>query len=292
MDTSTWAHRHFWGAALGDLRLLRRLVEVASCIRRNPRGTLPQAINDGMALKAAYRLLGNPKVTHEGILKPHVSATREQCREPGEYLLIEDTTALSFTQRGAIPGMGPLTCDTSQGLLVHTNLAARITQWGNEHEPQVVLVGVFGQQAWARTEPEGTRAERKRVKRIEKRTKGKTGESWRWGRAMAEAGAPPEGARWTLVSDRESDIFEVLEQCNAAYKPGLGDPRCAGSTHHIGGWQCIRDGGPCSRAGAVHAGFARPSRCCRTKSAGRSTGGENRDRAAARLARTPCPPVD
>ena len=216
MDMAAWAHQHFWGAALGDFRLLRRLVEVASCIRRNPRGTLPQAIHDGMALKAAYRLLGNPKVTHEGILKPHVNATREQCREPGDYLLIEDTTALSFTQRAAIQGMGPLTSDTSQGLLVHTNLAARITQWSDEQEPQVVLVGVFGQQAWAREEPEGTRAERKRVKRVEKRTKGKAGESWRWGRAMAEAGSPPEGARWTLVSDRECDIFEVLERCNAA----------------------------------------------------------------------------
>ena len=47
MDMSAWAHRHFWGAAVGDLRLLRRLVEVASCIRRNLRGTLP----DGMARK-------------------------------------------------------------------------------------------------------------------------------------------------------------------------------------------------------------------------------------------------
>lgn len=216
MDTLMWAHRHFWGAALGDLRLLRRLVEVASCIRRNPRGTLPQAIHDGMALKAAYRLLGNPKVTHEGVLKPHVNATREKCREPGDYLLIEDTTALSFTQRAAIEGMGPLSGDTSQGLLVHTNLAARIVQWSDAQEPQVVLAGIFGQQVWAREEPEGTRAERKRAKRLEKRTKGKVGESWRWGRAMVEAGAPPEGVRWTLVSDRECDIFEVLERCNEA----------------------------------------------------------------------------
>lgn len=216
MDTFSWAHEQFWSAKMGDVRLQRRLVEVASCIRKNPRGTLPQAITNAMDLKAAYRLLGKPKVTHERILEPHVNATWERCREAGDYLIIEDTTALSFTQRDGVEGLGPLTGESSQGLLAHTSLAARIGQWSDDGQPAVTLAGVFGQQTWAREEPEGSRAERKRAKRIEKRVKGKTGESWRWGRALVEAGRPPEDVRWTLVADRECDIFEVVERCNEA----------------------------------------------------------------------------
>lgn len=33
-----------------------------------------------MALKAAYRLLSNPKTTHESVLQPHVAVTRVEVR--------------------------------------------------------------------------------------------------------------------------------------------------------------------------------------------------------------------
>jgi len=213
MEAMTWAQEQFWGVRLCDIRLERRLVEVAACIRENPRGTLPRAVSDPMALKGAYRLLSNPKVTHEKVRLPHVAATREKCRTAGDYLIIEDTTALSFTQRGPVKGMGPLTQESSQGFLAHTSLAARIARWSAENEPEVTLVGVFGQESWARPVPQGTRAQRKRVKRVQKRAGGAVSESDRWGRAMREAGRPPTGVRWTLVADRECDIFEVMLAC-------------------------------------------------------------------------------
>lgn len=212
MEAVAWAREQFWGSSVPDLRLQRRLVEVAACIRDNPCGTLPQAIGDRMALKGAYRMLGNPKMTHDNILQPHVKATRARCHEPGEYLLLEDTTALSFTQREPVMGMGPLTQEGSQGFLAHTNLAVRVDSWSETHKPEVVLMGVFGQQCWAREMPQGTRTERKQVKRVAKRT-GAPSESARWARALREAGSPGPGARWTLVADRECDIFEVIAQC-------------------------------------------------------------------------------
>jgi hypothetical protein len=160
-----------------------------------------------MALKAAYRLLRNPHVTHPAIIEPHVTATRARCRAPGQYLIIEDTTALSFTQREAIQGMGPFTQETSQGFLAHTSLAVRIQDWDGHDEPQVTLAGVFAQACWARKPAQGARARRK------KRAGALHSEAQRWGRVVAEAGRPPEGAQWTLVADRESDIFEVLARC-------------------------------------------------------------------------------
>lgn len=209
MDAYGWAHEQFWGATLPDVRLRRRLVEIASCIRANPCGTLPRAIPDAMALKGAYRLFRHSKVTHQRLLEPHVTCTRAACRQPGEYLLIEDTTSLSFTQRGEVAGMGPLTSEGSQGLLAHTCLAARIEHWSAQGEPEVTLAGVFGQECWTREKPQGTRAERKKAKRK------KTGpcESARWGRAIFQAPRPPAEARWSLLADRECDIFDVLVRC-------------------------------------------------------------------------------
>lgn len=213
MDSRVWAQEQFSCAGVGDLRLRRRLVAVAARIRENPCGTLPRSICDRAELKAAYRLFSNPKVTHLGVLEPHVAASRTRCHEAGEYLMIEDTTALSFTQRGPVDGMGPLTQETSQGLLAHTALAVEVVRWNKAHEPETTLVGIVGQQCWARTSPQSSRKERKRVKRVAKRNSGEVGESGRWGQATQQMGQPPEHASWTLVADRECDIFQVLHNC-------------------------------------------------------------------------------
>ena len=213
MDTYTWAHREFFRATLPDLRLRQRLVEVAARIRQHPCGTLPQAIADKAELKGAYRLLAHPEVTHAGLLQPHLDRTREACREPGEYFMIEDTTELSFSQRGAVSGMGPLTKESSQGFLVHTCLAARVERWTGTGDPEVALSGLFSQGCWARQTPEGSRAQRKKKKRKQKADGDCVSESDRWGRAFCAAPRPPGGAAWTLVADRESDIFGLMVRC-------------------------------------------------------------------------------
>src|SRR5881296_661921 len=57
-----WAQMEFALAEVGDARLSRRLVQVASAIAQCPSGTLPQALPQWSELKAAYRLFSNPKV--------------------------------------------------------------------------------------------------------------------------------------------------------------------------------------------------------------------------------------
>jgi hypothetical protein len=213
MEAIDWSHKQFWGAALDDVRLERRLVEVAARLRERPRGVLTQSMAEPSELKGAYRLFGNAKVTHGAIIAPHVTLTRGQCREPGNYLIIEDTTDLSFTHRGAIPGMGPLTKKTSQGILAHTSLAVRIAHWDETHEPAVEIVGLFGQRCWARARPQGTRAARKKVKRSAKRKGAMPSESDRWGAVFGEEVPLPAGVRHTLVADRECDIFDVVAGC-------------------------------------------------------------------------------
>jgi len=211
-DALEWAHSQFWGVRLPDLRQCRRLVEVGACIRENPCGTLPRAMGNHAATKAAYRLFSDERVSYEEVLRVHVAHTRGDCSNPGEYLLIEDTTSLSFSQRSAMAGMGPMSSEYSQGLFVHTCLAAQVAQWSAAHEPEVTLKGLFGQECWARKEPVGTRKERKKAKRKSVRNSIPR-ESDRWGRALRETDGPPQAARWTLVADRECDIFEVMADC-------------------------------------------------------------------------------
>jgi hypothetical protein len=189
---------------LDDVRLERRLVEVAACLREHPRGVLTQSMAEPSELKRAYRLFGNAKVTHGAIIAPHVTLTRGQCREAGNYLIIEDTTDLSFTHRGAIPGMGPLTKKTSQGILAHTSLAVRIAYWDKTHKPAVEIVGLFGQRCWARERPQGTRAARKKVKRSAKRKGAMASESDRWGAVFGNEVPLPAGvpARTATVEVR------------------------------------------------------------------------------------------
>jgi hypothetical protein len=208
-----WARLEFGAVDLGDWRLRRRLVETAGAIRFHPCGTLPEALPEWAALKGAYRLLDHERVSYDNVLRPHLERTRQACSEPGEYLLIEDTTALSYTHRGAgtVAGLGPITDQPqSQGLLLHSCVAARVEGWTPSREPQVVLVGLMGQRCWSRVQEQPKR-----------QGKGKTrgGESDKWGRDLLEGDPVPGQASWTLVADREADIFELMSKSVAK---GLG----------------------------------------------------------------------
>jgi len=205
-----WAYEHFWGAPVGDLRRMRRVVEVAGALRARPEGSLPQALPAPADLKGAYRVLNHADVTHGAVLSPHTARTRAACHVPGDYLLIEDTTALSFSHRSAVAGLGPLTHPGSQGLLVHTCLATRLDGWDEALDPQLTPVGLLAQEAWARGVPEGTRAQRKAAQPA-RAARGEACESDRWGRALTLEAPLPEGVRWTLVADREADIFALWE---------------------------------------------------------------------------------
>ena len=92
-----WAQEEFAFADLGEPRLNKRVVNIATHLAANPGGTLPQAFADWAELKAAYRFFDNPRVDFQKVVQPHVERTRLACREPGEYLIIEDTSDLDFS---------------------------------------------------------------------------------------------------------------------------------------------------------------------------------------------------
>src|SRR6185295_18504000 len=100
--------KEFEGAELSDWRLRERLLALAQALDRSPEASLPRATKTTAAREAAYRFLGNRKVSLEGILAPHVRASVERCRQEESVYVISDTTEFSFSGPERGKGLGRL----------------------------------------------------------------------------------------------------------------------------------------------------------------------------------------
>lgn len=206
--TSEWASMEFGGADLGDRRRQPRLIQVAAGLARNPHGTLPGSFQRWSEAKAAYRLLEQDDVSYEKVIAPHLERVRAACGRGGEYLVVEDTTALDFTRHAAAQDLGRIGDDGGRGLYVHSTLALRVERWNRQDEAEVTVEGLMAQRWWARTMPTVGRGKEKLRRRLSRPR-----ESQRWAEAIQAIGPPPPGVRWTYVADRESDIYEAFGRC-------------------------------------------------------------------------------
>lgn len=200
-----WAKNEFGFAQLGDRRRNKRLVKIAQDLVAKPGGTLPQAFSAWAELKAAYRFFNSKGVTFQRVIEPHLDRTREACRQPGEYLLIEDTTLLDFSGHRATEGLGRIGDGHGRGFELHSALAVRVEGWTLEQRPEGVVVGLVGQQcSTPRPAPKGE----SRSQCLSRPRK-----SQRWAETLKATGRPPEGCRWIYVADRESDFHEPIQMC-------------------------------------------------------------------------------
>jgi hypothetical protein len=201
-----WAESEFALAHLGDQRRTQRLVKIATNLVQKPGGTLPQAFAGWSELKAAYRFFNQPKVTFQQIQGPHWQRTRAACHEPGEYLLIEDTSELDYTDHPATEEMGWIGDGRGRGLLLHTTLAVRIEGWDAQERPQGIVLGVLAQQCWSRW------GRPQRPQETRRQLMSRARESQRWA-AVLEEGGPPAGSTWIYLTDREGDFYEPIQRC-------------------------------------------------------------------------------
>jgi hypothetical protein len=200
-----WAQNEFGFAQLGDQRRNKRLVNIAEHLAINPGGTLPQAFPQWAELKAAYRFFGQQGVSFEQVIAPHLERTRRECQQSGEYLLIEDTTYLDYSNHPATQDLGVIGDGAGRGFELHSALAIRVEAWTLEQRPEGMLVGLFDQRCRTpRPAPEGeTRGERLRRPR----------KSQSWGAGIKLVGHPPSGSHWIYIADRESDFYEPMRIC-------------------------------------------------------------------------------
>jgi len=200
-----WAQNEFGFASLGDQRRNKRLVNVATHLAAKPGGTLPQAFLHWAELKAAYRFLDQRGVSFESVSAPHIERTRQACRQAGEYLIIEDTTELDYSNHPGMENLGVIGDGAGRGFELHTSLAVRVEAWTLEQRPEGTLVGLFGQQC---TRPRPAPKGEKRAERLKRPRK-----SRRWASDFKQAGRPPQGCQWIYVADRESDFYEPMQIC-------------------------------------------------------------------------------
>ena len=79
------------------------------------------------ASKAAYQLLGHARTTPDALQAPHRQQVGQQLLAPGTYLLVGDTTELSWPEAAERrTGLGPVGPGkaTSQGVLLRSLVAA------------------------------------------------------------------------------------------------------------------------------------------------------------------------
>jgi hypothetical protein len=209
-SAALWAEQEMGHAQLGDRRRTQRLVKVTMALAQNPNGTLPSTFPDWKDLRAAYRLLAEPDVTHAAIMAAHTQRVAQACQAPGEYLLVEDTTTLSFNTHAATTDLGPVNDRDGRGFLVHNTLALRVARWDQDQVPAVTVLGLAGQHCWSRPKVALKPKQKAKLGRLRR-----VRESARWAANLAAWPQAPAGVQWIYVADRESDIYEAFERCAA-----------------------------------------------------------------------------
>lgn len=197
-----WANEQFGKVRVGDKRLVRRVVEMAAQMAQRPSDSLPKQLQgEWSEQQAGYRLLDNVRVNHEALSRPHWEATRKQSEENGSVvLMVQDFTSLDYSHHPATAGLGSIgRSKKQQGLMVHNTLA--VLPEGRQ------VLGLAYQQVWTRS----GKTYKNQETQVERRKRNDR-QSQRWSQAVKALGKPPEGVRWVHVGDRESDIFEFIEQ--------------------------------------------------------------------------------
>lgn len=122
----TFGERNFGKANLGDARRTKRLIKIADQLAHRPGGSLPEKINSPKDLKAMYRLMDCPTVTHDTILESHQQHLFEEVLESrsGYTLLISDATEMEYTGRESLSDdLGQIGNGYRKGYIVQNVLA-------------------------------------------------------------------------------------------------------------------------------------------------------------------------
>jgi transposase-like protein len=193
----TFGAENFGTAKLRNQARTRRLVELADHILAHPGGTLPDKLADPNDLRALYRLLDQPAVTHAALLAPHQALTRQRLAQAdGPVLLIQDATELNYSGLLSVTDLGQLGSGHNRGFLAHHCLAVQAK--GRQ------VLGLLSQILYRR--PHIPKNESRQDKRA--RT---DRESRLWQHTCEAIGPAAAGQRVIDVGDRGSDLFEYLE---------------------------------------------------------------------------------
>lgn len=193
----------FSGAEIPDWRLRQRLVCLAEALDAEPSLSLPKSLPQKADLEAAYRFLGNRRVTLGAVLGPHVRATADRCAKARAVYVVSDTTECSFSGSERGSKLGRLGAG-SRGFLAHVALA--IAGDGTRRP-----LGVLGIDVVVRDD------EPKQHRNVHQQKKDGRRESLKWGRLIEKVASElPSEVAAVHVMDSEADIYELLSELQSS----------------------------------------------------------------------------
>jgi hypothetical protein len=196
-----WACAVLGSADFPDARLGRRAALLLAQRAERPGDSLTQASGDAASAKGNYRLLENDRVTANHFWEPIHAHTAKGLVSCKRVLCIQDTTTLMFPGLAATTGLGTMQTEREEALLMHSALAVR---------PDGQVLGLLGNDVWARPPEEFKKRHRRKSRPIEEK------ESYKWIRGIRRVAALRErhspATKLLHVFDREGDVHEVLEE--------------------------------------------------------------------------------
>ena len=209
-----WAENNFSGSEMSDIRRIDRVITIAEAMASSPGKSIPDMFASTYDIKAAYELFKHPEATPDNLQAGHRDLVRQQIQLQGSYLLIEDTTEMSWSGNKPIVGLGAISNGKAgiQGFHLHSVLAVRwpdlaCAQQESRRIP-VEVIGLAHQKYYVRKQrAKGT--PKPSSQEIKKRPR----ESQRWEESSSVIGEPNQGVGYVRVADREADIYEYLLSC-------------------------------------------------------------------------------
>jgi len=145
----------------------------------------------------------NEKVDFNGVLKPHIEATRHRMGEQEVVILPQDTTEIDLTRPGQrVSGAGPLDGGPRRGVFLH--LLHAFTADG-------AALGTVHATVLARADAPPPKKSHRAARR--RRTPIEDKDSCRWIEGFCQARAEAQRAprtEFVSVADSEADIYELL----------------------------------------------------------------------------------
>ncbi len=193
-----WCSNEFSSIKLGDKRLNRRLLKVASNLMNNPTEPIQAACDNWSEAKAAYRLFDNDKLQEATLLQAHQTETIKRLeKSEGIIFAIQDTTTLNYTHHPNKKGINKINkhagfVGPSTGCFLHNTLL--MTESG-------LPLGLLDQKIFQHSTEE--KIDHKRRPITDK-------QSYRWIESLKVTKFLCLERTVVTVGDRESDIFELF----------------------------------------------------------------------------------
>ncbi|WP_026254029.1 IS4 family transposase [Legionella shakespearei] len=192
-----WVEKEVEDEDFGDKRLNKRFKKLLGSLFKSPDKSISGSCKGWDETMGAYRFIGHHKVTPSKILSAHRESTVSRIREQGIVLIAQDSSEVDYSGHDSKVTMGYLTQKNSRGFYMHPSIA---------FTPERCCLGTVDLQLWTRQKL-GTRGDRK-TKGLEEK------ETYCWLKGYEAANEVAKAAPDTMIisiSDREGDIYEVLE---------------------------------------------------------------------------------